>query len=197
MGPGVEEFMKRLPIVMLNDHVLWSPDVALRQKCRSVNIEDKDELSSAQNLILEMFRTLYDDPSGVALAAPQVGVLLRVVTIDFEDRDTKSRHLFGLINPEISSSSEEMNEDTEICLSVPNYAQKVARSNSITVNAHSQLGKPIEFSADGFFARVIQHELDHLDGILYIDRVQDELIGVPDWPDRRIDPTLRKLKLKS
>ncbi len=187
--------MKRLSTVIVNGNLLWSKDSALRQKCRTVNVDDPEDLLSAQVLIQEMFRVLYDDASGVALAAPQVGMLVRVITIDFEDRDTNKRILYALINPEIVSSSEEIDSDTEICLSVPNLAQKVSRANSVTVKAYDQHGKPVEITADGFLAKVFQHEIDHLEGILYIDRVEEKLIEVPDWPERRLPGTLKKLKL--
>lgn len=187
--------MKRLPTVIVNENILWSKDAALRQKCRAINLEDLEDLQFAQNLIQEMFRTLYEDASGVALAAPQVGVLVRVVTIDFEDRDTNKRILYALINPEIVSSSEETNSDTEICLSVPNFAQEVIRANSVIVKAYDPQGKPLKIIADGFLAKVFQHEIDHLDGILYVDRVEEKPLEVPDWPERRLPGTLKKRKL--
>lgn len=190
--------MSRLPIVMLSESILWSKDVALRSKCKPVNVENPEELAMVQNLVCEMFRTMYADPGGgVALAAPQVGVLLQVVVISYQDRDTNEQHLMALINPKIVKRSDESGEANEICLSVPNFSGKVARSTSVEVEAYDQHGQPISFAAEGFLARVVQHELDHLEGVLYIDRVDGELDKVPDFPERRIKPTLRKLGLSS
>jgi peptide deformylase len=181
---------------MLNEGILRLEDVALRSKCKAVDVEDPEELALVQGLIREMFRTMYADPGGgVALAAPQVGVLLQVVVIDYQDRDTSEQHLMALINPKIVRRADESDEAKEICLSVPNFSGKVARSTSVEVEAYDQHGQSISFTAEGFLARVVQHELDHLNGVLYIDRVDGELNKVPDFPERRIEPTLRKLKL--
>ncbi len=188
--------MPRLPIVMLNEGTLWVKDIALRRVCTPVKVDDPDQLSSAQDLIREMFRTLYADPSSVALAAPQVGFLLPITVIDYEERDTKERRLLTLINPKIVQYSDEVIDDQEICLSVPNFIGHVNRSKSIDVEAFDQNGKPITIHAEDFFARVLQHEIDHLNGILYIDRVHGEIESVPDFPERRQAPTLKKLGLQ-
>lgn len=185
--------MPRLPIVMVNESTLRMKDVALRQICMPVDVEN--DLASAQALIREMFRTLYADPSGVALAAPQVGVLRQLTVISYQDRDTKENRLMALINPRITRFSDETNEDEEICLSVPNFTGKVPRANIVEVEAYDQNGQEIKFTAEGFFARVIQHELDHLNGVLYVDKAKGELDQVPDFPERRTEPTMKKLGL--
>jgi len=187
--------MSRLPIVMLNESILWAKDVALRQKCKPVDVKSPEELSLAQSLIREMFRTLYADPSGIALAAPQVGVLLQIVVISYQDRDTNEHRLMALINPSIVNRSDEVNEDQEICLSVPNFTGKVVRANTVEVEAFNQHGEPIRFKAEGFLARVIQHELDHLSGVLYADIVKGKLEPIPDFPERRLKHTMKKLSL--
>jgi peptide deformylase len=189
--------MARLPIVIVNETTLWSKDNTLRQKCRAINVHDPEELTMAQRLINEMLRTLYSDPSGVAIAAPQVGALLQITVISYDDKDTGENHLMALLNPTITSLSDEMNEDAEICLSVPNFSGKVRRASSIQVDAYDQHGKPVTFIAGKWFARVIQHEVDHLSGILYIDKALGELEEVADFPERRTGPALRKLGLKA
>lgn len=187
--------MIRLPVVMLNGTILRMKDVALRQQSRPINIDDPEDFALAQSLVREMFRVLYSDPSGVALAAPQIGVLLQVVVISYEDKDEGGQRTMALLNPKITQSSEEEIEDKEICLSVPNLTGKVARANTVKVEGYDQLGQPVNIMAEGFFARVLQHEIDHLNGILCIDRVKGNLDNVPDFPERRTDPTMRKLGL--
>ena len=185
----------RLPVVAINENLLHLTEVALRQPCQLVQVNKPEELSAAQAIIKEMFRTLFADPSGVALAAPQIGVLLQIVVISFEDKETKQARLMALLNPKIVHMSPETAEDKEICLSVPNFAGTVTRAKEIEVEAFNHKGKPTNFSAEGFFARVVQHEVDHLNGILCIDRSYGKLEHIPDFPERRIGPTLKKLGL--
>lgn len=190
--------MSRLPIITLNKSVLWSKDVALRQKCRPVDVENAEELAFAQSLIREMFITLYTDPSGIALAAPQIGVLLQMIVINYDDKDINEYRTMALINPKISLLSDEINEEQEICLSVPNFSGKVTRANSVDVEAFDQHGSPIKFTAKGFLARVVQHEIDHLSGILCVDRVkQDKVNYIQEFPERNIELVMRRLGLKN
>lgn len=187
--------MSRLAIVALNDSILRTKSVALRQQSRSIDIGDPEDLKFAQKLIYEMLRALYADPSGAALAAPQVGVLVQIVVISYRDKETNSSRLMALINPRITLSSSEKNEDMEICLSIPNYSGNVIRASSVEVEAYNPKGELIRFAAEGWFARVIQHELDHLEGILYVDRTTGKLEHVQDFPERRAVPDIRKLGL--
>lgn len=140
------------PIVLLGDPVL-------RQKAKRVTRFDQ----SIQQLIDDMIETLRAAP-GVGLAAPQVGVLLRVVVIDIEDEITV------LCNPEITEMEGEY-EPEEGCLSIPGYVANVKRALKVTVKARNRRGKEIKIKADELLAHVIQHEADHLDGILFIDRL--------------------------
>ena len=185
----------KLNVVTLNQATLWVKDVALRQKCNSVDVENEKQLEEAQAIAKEMFRVLYSDPSGVALAAPQIGILKRIVVISYDDRETKKKVLHVLINPEITDHSEETNDANEICLSIPNYMGKVTRYNAVEVQAFDHFGKAIVIKAEGFFARVLQHEIDHTNGVLYIDKVKDDLVKIPDFYDRRTRPTLKELGL--
>ena len=189
--------MSRLSVITLNKSILWSKDVALRQKCRPIDVENAEELAFAQSLIREMFITLYTDPSGVALAAPQIGALLQMVVINYEDKDVNEYRIMALINPKITSLSDETNEEQEICLSVSNFSGKVIRSNSVEVEAFDQHGSPIKFTAEGFFARVVQHEVDHLSGILCVDKGEKDKVNyIQEFPERNIEHVMRRLGLK-
>ena len=149
--------------------IIKIPTPSLRE--RSVEI-DRDFLLSTkiQKLIEDMIPTMYDD-DGVGLAAPQVAqnyricVLGKVATPDGEED-------LVLVNPVWEKTGRRKNWDTEGCLSVPNVFGKVKRYNSIHVSAWNKKGEEINFEAKGFFARVIQHEVDHLDGILFIDKAK-------------------------
>jgi len=116
------------------------------------------------NLIKDMAETMYAD-SGVGLAAPQVGVSKRIMVIDGDEDG-----LIVLINPMIVKSEGEV-VDEEGCLSVPGIYSQVKRSSKVTVKALNENGDPIEITKEGLTARTLQHEIDHLDGILFIDRI--------------------------
>lgn len=131
------------------------------QPVRKVNAEIK-------KLVEEMFDTLALE-QGVGLAAPQVGVNKRVIIIDCSHEGIKP---FPLINPEILKASGK-DTDNEGCLSIPGVFLPVVRSTKIKVKARDLNDRQTIFEADGFLARVIQHEIDHLDGKLFVDLVQD------------------------
>lgn len=132
----------------------------LRQKSLPVE-EVNDELRST---IQAMFDTM-EESGGVGLAAPQVGILRRFFVVVADD---EVRRVF--INPQIVSTSQEMCDYEEGCLSIPDVYEKISRPAKITVQALNEHGRPFVLEAEGFLARVIQHEYDHLEGILYIDR---------------------------
>jgi peptide deformylase len=137
------------------------PDPVLRTKSKRVRFIDK----SIQKLIDDMIETMYE-ASGVGLAANQVGVLLRVTVIREPEQD-----VIVLINPEMVRRSEEV-EMEEACLSVPGYRGQVKRSVAVVVKGLNRKGKDIRIKADGLVAHALQHELDHLNGILYVDRLE-------------------------
>jgi peptide deformylase len=134
-----------------------------------------------QRLIDDMFETMREY-QGVGLAAPQIHESLRLFVAGFassaddeeeeDEGDDRRVPLMVLINPEITPASAEVVEDWEGCLSIPDIRGKVPRAKQITVRAYDRRGKPIEVVASGFTARVIQHETDHLDGILFFDRMK-------------------------
>jgi peptide deformylase len=136
-------------------------DLVLRQKARRVTATD----SSIQRLIDDMIETM-QQASGVGLAAPQIGVPLRVVVIQLPDEDP-----VALINPEIVKRSGER-EVVEGCLSVPGYAGDIKRSVSVTVKARDRQGKSVRIKASGLMAQALEHELDHLNGVLFVDHVE-------------------------
>jgi peptide deformylase len=135
--------------------------LVLRQKARRVAAID----SSIQRLIDDMVETM-QQASGVGLAAPQIGVPLRVVVIQLPDDEP-----LALVNPEIVKRSGER-EIVEGCLSVPGYAGGIKRSLSVTVKGRDRRGKPVRIKASGLMAQALEHELDHLNGVLFIDHIE-------------------------
>ena len=140
------------------------PDKILKKKTSSVDAID-DEL---QSLIDNMIETMYAAP-GVGLAAPQVGVSKRLAVLDISSKDHQFP-LIVLINPVITMKEGTI-EFEEGCLSLPEYTAKVERAENVLVNAVDRKGKPFELEAGGLLAIALQHEIDHLDGILLIDRI--------------------------
>ena len=128
-----------------------------------------------QQLIDDMFETM-QEYQGVGLAAPQVHESLRVFVAGFapdeDDESTRGVPLMALINPEITPIGPDLVEDWEGCLSIPDIRGRVPRSRQISVRAYDRRGKRVELKASGFTARVIQHETDHLDGVLFFDRMK-------------------------
>jgi peptide deformylase len=145
------------------------PDPVLRRKARKVTGFGPE----LQTLIDDMVETMRQAP-GVGLAAPQVGVPLRLIVIEYseeEDEDTPPK-LYMLANPEITRFSEEVEVGTEGCLSIPGFIGDVERATGVTVKGYNRRGQPVRIKADGWLARIFQHEVDHLDGVLFIDRAE-------------------------
>ena len=134
-------------------------DPVLRERAQEVAAFDR----GLRKLAKRMIRIMHDAP-GVGLAAPQVGVLQRLLVYDVDD-DPKA-----LVNPELDEFSEETEEVDEGCLSVPGVTMPVTRPVSLRVRGFDAAGEALEFRAEGFEARVIQHEYDHLEGVLIVDR---------------------------
>jgi len=122
-----------------------------------------------QQMIDSMAETMYAAP-GIGLAANQVGWGRSLLIYDIAPRDEK-RSLHGLVNPRIIDSEGEILSDSEGCLSVPDFRADVKRSERILVEGHDREGKPVRLEAEGLHAIVIQHEIDHLNGKLFIDRI--------------------------
>lgn len=144
--------------------ILTHPNPALRQSAAQVEPGFDDSLAE---LAADMARTMRQAP-GVGLAAPQVGVLKRLIVIDVEERVT------ALCNPLIVETSDETEIDEEGCLSLPGIAVPIQRPSHVVCEAMTVTGREIRLEGDGFLARVLQHEIDHLDGVLIIDRASPE-----------------------
>ena len=136
-------------------------DAVLRQKAKRVPSIGR----SIQQLIDDMVETMRQ-VDGIGLAAPQVGVPLRVIVLQMPEEE-----LMAIINPEVVKRAGER-EVTEGCLSVPGYAGEIKRSVSITVKGLNRQGKAIRIKATGLMAQALEHELDHLNGVLFVDHVK-------------------------
>ncbi len=141
-------------------------DDVLRKSCKKV---EKFDLRLAL-LLKDMADTMHNE-EGVGLAAPQVGIIRRAVVIDIGDE----HGLIELINPVITERSEETQTGREGCLSLPGRQAVVTRPMRVTVHAQDRHGKEFDLTGEGLLARAICHELDHLDGVLYIDNMDREL----------------------
>jgi len=146
-------------------NILEYPDQRLKQTSEEVT-DFGDEF---QKIVDDLFETMYHDQHGIGLAAPQVGIHQRVVVIDMTASEQKQP--LCLVNPVLLEKSHELCEDSEGCLSVPGVYEQIMRPKRIKVEAYDRNGKRIEFDDDTYFSRCIQHEVDHLDGILFIDHL--------------------------
>ena len=159
---------RMLPLVIRNLSVallpiIQYPDPVLASKAEPVTVFD-DEL---KQLAKDMAETMYAAP-GVGLAANQVGVLKRIVVIDISEDKTDLR---VLVNPSITSHTDTLEEFEEGCLSLKGLYEKVKRPDGVTVRAQDLDGNPVEFAATGMLAICVQHEIDHLDGLVFIDHL--------------------------
>jgi peptide deformylase len=150
---------------MATREIITLPDKRLRQVSKPVAKID----AAVKKLVEDMFETMYDAP-GVGLAAIQVGEPLRVVTID-ATRGEEEKKPIALINPEILWTSDEVSVHEEGCLSIPEYVDEVERPAKVRARFLDLDGNTVEVEADGLFARVLQHELDHVNGVLFIDHL--------------------------
>ncbi|MGB0410202.1 MAG: peptide deformylase [Pikeienuella sp.] len=144
--------------------ILIHPDPRLKKLCEPVDTFD----AALRTFTDDMVETMYDAP-GIGLAAPQVGVMKRVLVMDCAEREGEAPAPMALINPEIIASSEEMNEHEEGCLSIPDQFGKVTRPAVVTVSYFDIDGAPQSQEFDGLWATCVQHEIDHLNGKLFID----------------------------
>ncbi len=155
--------------------IVTLPDEVLRKKARPVTRFDDD----LQTLIDNMIETMRA-ANGVGLAAPQIGQPLQLAVIealpetDKEGNDIPdSRELYVIVNPRIVWESREVVDGIEGCLSIPGYVGEVERAHAVRVRAQDRHGKPLKLRLKGWTARIFQHEIDHLHGVLYIDKLTD------------------------
>jgi len=162
--------------------VVTIPDEVLRRKAHKVTNFDKD----LSTLIDDMFETMRQAP-GVGLAAPQVAISQRVIVVEYAEEEEEKPKSFAVINPEIIKTSAETEMGIEGCLSIPNLVGEVDRFSAIVVKGFNKQGKPVKIKSSGWLARIFQHEIDHLDGILFTDRAtriwqppQEETAELPE-----------------
>ena len=148
--------------------ILIIPDTKLRQTAEHVPEVDEE----VRRLVADMFETMYKAP-GIGLAAPQIGVLRRVVVLDVAKRrdEEAAADPLVLINPVVTWSSAERSTYEEGCLSIPDYYEEVERPAVVHVTFLDRDGMPASIEADGILATCIQHEIDHLNGVLFIDHI--------------------------
>ena len=146
----------------------------LRQRARKIPV-DQVQNPDLQQLVEHMVDTMIDY-EGIGLAAPQVFQPLRAIVAGLPDADPDDEEaipLTVLFNPEFTAMSEKMVNGWEGCLSIPEIRGVVPRAAAVEVRGLDGEGRPVELAAEGFFARVLQHEIDHLDGVLFLDRMED------------------------
>jgi len=148
-------------MAVLKIEMLGAP--VLRERAAEVEAVDDD----VRRLVRDMFDTMYA-ANGQGLAAPQVGVSRRIIVLDVPQSDAPA---YALVNPRIVERSDETSRAEEGCLSIPGVSDVVERPAEVVVEALDADGAPVRIEADGELARCLQHEIDHLDGILYIDRL--------------------------
>jgi peptide deformylase len=153
--------------------IVFVPEPVLRKKAKTVTRFDE----KLQALIDDMVETMREAP-GVGLAAPQVGELQRVIVVEYfeneEDEELENaaeapKRLYTIVNPEITRKSAEVETGTEGCLSVPGYNGEVERHLAITVKGQNRYGQPVTLKLKDWTARIFQHEIDHLNGVLFTD----------------------------
>ncbi|MDR3531378.1 MAG: peptide deformylase [Rhodopila sp.] len=145
--------------------ILIAPSQILKTRARAVKPGDGDLV---RELIPRMFATMYQAP-GIGLAAPQISQSLRLVVIDLMPSDKKQP--YSLINPEVVAASEELSTREEGCLSLPGQFADITRPARVKVRYLDETGARREMEADGLLAACVQHEIDHLDGILFVDHL--------------------------
>ena len=160
--------------------IVTLPDPVLRRKARLVTRFD----SELQTLVDDMIETMREAP-GVGLAAPQVGVSESVIVVEYfenEDDEDAPKKLYVMVNPEIKKCSEETELGIEGCLSVPGWQGEVERNLEVAVKGLTRRGQPMKVKAKGWMARIFQHEIDHLNGVVFTDLASKVWKPKPEEP---------------
>ena len=160
--------------------IVTLPDPVLHRKAWTVTHFDVE----LQTLIDDMIDTLREAP-GVGLAAPQVGVSDRLIVVEYPEDDEQEdapKKLFVLVNPEIKETSAETEMGIEGCLSIPGLQGEVERSLAVTVKGQTRRGQPVKIKAKNWLARIFQHEIDHLNGVVFTDRATKVWKPAPEEP---------------
>ena len=168
---GDKKFCKRQIQRMTLRKIVTLPEPVLRRKAHAVTKFDKN----LQTLIDDMVETMREAP-GVGLAAPQIGLSERLIVVEYfekeedEEKEDAPKKVWAVLNPEIVKASEEKLLGVEGCLSIPNLVGEVERHAAIQVKGLNRHGKPMKIKAEGWLARIFQHEIDHLNGVMFTDR---------------------------
>ena len=154
---------------MIRDIVLMG-DPVLRTEAEAITVFDDD----LRSLVRDMYATMYH-ADGIGLAAPQIGLPLRIIVVDLrrpdsDDEDEEFERV-ALVNPVVTWSSDETAKQSEGCLSIPGLEETVQRPEEVRVEGRDPEGNEIIIETDGLFGRALQHEIDHLNGVLFVDRV--------------------------
>jgi peptide deformylase len=160
--------------------IVTLPDPVLRRKARTITRFEAE----LQILIDDMIETMRVAP-GVGLAAPQVGVSDRLIVVEYPEDDEQEdspKKLYVVINPEIKEISEETDMGIEGCLSIPNLHGEVERALAVTVKGQTRHGQPVKIKAKNWLARIFQHEIDHLNGVVFTDRATKVWRPAPEEP---------------
>ena len=136
-------------------------------RAKAEQVEDFDD--GLRTLVRDMFETMYH-AEGIGLAAPQVGVSQRVLVVDLR-REEEPDARVALVNPVVTWASSDLDKAPEGCLSIPGLEETVVRPWAVKVEGYDPKGRPVSVEGDELFARVLQHEIDHLDGVLFLDRL--------------------------
>ncbi len=156
--------------------IITIPDSRLRQKSIKARISDPEVVEAIEAMRTECISWEKEHPHelSAAMAAPQLGINKRVIIVrdDLDDKD--NQHFTALLNPEIIKTDGKIERDYEGCLSVPFLYANVPRPAKVRIKAELEDGTPVRIKAEGFLARTLQHEIDHLEGILFIDHVKDD-----------------------
>lgn len=151
--------------------ILTVPNEALKQQCEEIT-EFNEETKQLANDLLETL-DIQRDPAGAGLAAPQIGILKRMCIVRKFKKDADGNEFtkdYVLVNPKITSESSATEVGWEACLSIPDKLGQVKRAKRVTITAQNTNGETIKIKGSGFFGRVIQHEIDHLNGVLFTDK---------------------------
>lgn len=163
--------------------IVYMGEPVLRERAKEVEVFDDD----LRRLVDDMFETMYA-AEGIGLAAPQIGISRRIFVIDTRDDEDDARGRYALINPELVEVSDETDRAPEGCLSIPGLEEVVERPSRVVLRAQDPEGNDVEIDADDLLGRALQHELDHLDGVLFLDRISPlkRRMALRKW--RRVRP---------
>lgn len=157
-------------------NIVTTPDPRLRVKCKKVNHVDDEINEMIENMIQNCldWEKVHKFEISAALAAPQLGYDRRIIVVREDTENKENATFIPLLNPEVIKTEGKIERDYEGCLSVPNYYGKVPRPTKARIKAQTIDGQEVRIKADGFLARTLMHEIDHLNGILFIDHIKDD-----------------------